>query len=229
MGLSAAAGGNAIDASLNEIEVMGKRAARGAGLPWGIAEEAGKALRWLTMFGFPGTQQLAAILSRHDGGEHQALTFEDGRWKASDGSMSPLIAGAALSDRARGIAKGEIIELGWTAEPLLLAPYVAVAAKSSEAVLALCFNETSLIPRADQLLIQGDPDGLTVGETAWVVCRPETRPCAFETVISPCPRSTFILDAEAWSRLDNLAKHTFAPATEASRQKGAGAGRSDDG
>ena len=31
--------------SLNEIEAMGRRAARGAGLHWGIAEEAGKAVR----------------------------------------------------------------------------------------------------------------------------------------------------------------------------------------
>jgi hypothetical protein len=32
--------------SLNEIEAMAKRAVRGAGLAWGLAEEAGKALRW---------------------------------------------------------------------------------------------------------------------------------------------------------------------------------------
>ena len=40
--------------SLNEIEAIGKRAARGAGLPWGLAEEAGKAARWLTARGLPG-------------------------------------------------------------------------------------------------------------------------------------------------------------------------------
>ena len=32
--------------SLNEVEAIGRRAARGAGLTWGLAEEAGKALRF---------------------------------------------------------------------------------------------------------------------------------------------------------------------------------------
>ena len=34
--------------SLYEIEVTGKRAARGSGFSWGLAEEAGKATRWLS-------------------------------------------------------------------------------------------------------------------------------------------------------------------------------------
>ena len=33
--------------SLNEIDVSVKRAARGVGMSWGLAEEAGKAARWL--------------------------------------------------------------------------------------------------------------------------------------------------------------------------------------
>ena len=34
-------------ASLNEIESLCKKAARGAGMSWGLAEEAGKAAKWL--------------------------------------------------------------------------------------------------------------------------------------------------------------------------------------
>ncbi|NND22495.1 MAG: DUF3726 domain-containing protein, partial [Silicimonas sp.] len=33
--------------SLNEVEATAKKAARGAGYPWGLAEEAAKATRWL--------------------------------------------------------------------------------------------------------------------------------------------------------------------------------------
>ena len=33
--------------SLNEVEATAKKATRGAGYPWGLAEEAGKAVRWL--------------------------------------------------------------------------------------------------------------------------------------------------------------------------------------
>ena len=38
--------------SLNEFEALALKAARGAGLPWGLAEEAGKAVRILSSFGF---------------------------------------------------------------------------------------------------------------------------------------------------------------------------------
>ena len=40
--------------SLNAVESTAKRAARGAGYPWGLAEEAGKATRWLSHQGLEG-------------------------------------------------------------------------------------------------------------------------------------------------------------------------------
>ena len=40
-----------MDYSLNEYEALAFKAARGAGLAWGIAEEAGKAVRTLSSLG----------------------------------------------------------------------------------------------------------------------------------------------------------------------------------
>jgi hypothetical protein len=59
--------------SLNEVEAMGKRAARGAGRDWGIAEEAGKAARWLTARGLPGPELLAELLTRNEGKSYEEL------------------------------------------------------------------------------------------------------------------------------------------------------------
>ena len=39
-----------MNVSMNEVESMAKTAARGAGYSWGLAEEAGKATRWLSPF-----------------------------------------------------------------------------------------------------------------------------------------------------------------------------------
>ena len=110
--------------SLNEIEAMGKRAARGAGLDWGIAEEAGKATRWLTAHGLPGPELLAELLTRNEGKSYDELApvSADGVWLAKSGRLCPLIAGAALSDRATELAAGRAFELGPIAFPLLLAP-----------------------------------------------------------------------------------------------------------
>ena len=49
--------------SLSEIDATCKKAARGSGLSWGYAEEAGKAARWLAAHQLPSTELLAAYLS----------------------------------------------------------------------------------------------------------------------------------------------------------------------
>ena len=44
--------------SLSEIETISKRASRAAGFSWGIAEEIGKSVRLLELFGLPGIKNL---------------------------------------------------------------------------------------------------------------------------------------------------------------------------
>ena len=90
--------------ALNEIEAMGKRAARGVGCDWGIAEEAAKAVRWLAMHRLPGPELLADLLTLNDGRSYADLApvTVEGVWEATSGSLCPLVAGAALADRAEG-------------------------------------------------------------------------------------------------------------------------------
>ena len=44
--------------SLSEIETTSKRASRAVGFSWGIAEEVGKSIRLLELFGFQGIKNL---------------------------------------------------------------------------------------------------------------------------------------------------------------------------
>ena len=44
--------------SLSEIETISKRASRAAGFSWGVAEEVGKNIRILEMFGLSGIKNL---------------------------------------------------------------------------------------------------------------------------------------------------------------------------
>ena len=48
--------------SLSEIDTVSKRATRAAGFSWGIAEEVGKNIRILEMFGLPGIRNLNNFL-----------------------------------------------------------------------------------------------------------------------------------------------------------------------
>ena len=144
--------------SLNEIEAMCKRAARGAGLPWGLAEEAGKAARWLTAHGQPGPEILAELLTRNDGKAYGILapTSTEGEWRAPSGELCPLISGAALSDRASKVAAGSEIDFGTTAFPLLLGPYVAGVAELTGAAVELSWPGATMIVTPAGLAIDGD-------------------------------------------------------------------------
>ena len=44
--------------SLSEIDTISKRASRGSGYDWGVAEEVGKNVRMLEMMGIPGIKNL---------------------------------------------------------------------------------------------------------------------------------------------------------------------------
>lgn len=207
--------------SQNEIEVMGKRAARGAGLSWGLAEEAGKTARWLSSRGLPGPEQLAEILTRNDGKPYVELApvSLEGVWCAPSDRLCPLITGAVLCDHANRIAGGVQIKLGPVAQPLLLAPYAAAVAKMTNTAVELAWGDTVLIFTADGYAIEGDGKTLTARKADGVLCR---RVCDARVGLADYVPGRSV-DAETWGRLAAFAQRTFAPATEASRLTGAGA------
>ena len=125
--------------SLNEIESTAKKAARGAGMSWGLAEEAGRATRWLCAAGWPGAESLAALLAAEDGAEWEAIRprIEGTLWRAQGGTLCPIATGAALCDRARDWAEGASARLEGVAHPLLLVPFFAMAADLCGTRLAL--------------------------------------------------------------------------------------------
>ena len=217
--------------SLNEIEAMGKRAARGAGLDWGIAEEAGKAARWLTSHGLPGPELLAELLARNEGKSYDELApvSVDGVWEAKSGRLCPLVAGAALSDRAEEVAAGRDFEIGPIAFPLLLVPYAAIGAKSRGAAIALSWPGATLTISADNgLAVEGNLSAVTARTVDKARCGPALKETATPPAGVPGPAADAeTCDAVTWSRLNAFAQRTFAPATEASRALGAGAGLVD--
>lgn len=98
------------------------KAARGAGLPWGIAEEAGYAVGWLHARGWPGASALADLLNA--GAAFGPLKVEPGR--ISDDGASSLEVGAAFSDHAGML--GRKVAVGMVRSPLLLLYFAHQAA-----------------------------------------------------------------------------------------------------
>jgi hypothetical protein len=212
------------DRSLGEIEALARRAARGAGLPWGLADEAAGAAAWLESHGRPGAGLLAVLLARNDCLPYAALAPEtDGPfWRAPGGRLCPVISGAALSDRAARLAEGRL-RLGPVSCPLLLAPFAAQAARETGAGLQLDWAGARLTVHPDGLRAEGE--AVAAAEARAVALAP----CAAPPAAAPPPpaRRRAAPSAEALETLTRLAARLLAPAAQGGRA-GAGAGRIDN-
>lgn len=110
--------------SLNEIETQVRKAVRGAGYDWGLAEEAGKAARRLALRGHPVVAAFLGLCERFDRRPYadHAPTLLDGIWWAPGGLLCPLAAGVALSDLAP-----PSVETGPMAFPLIFTAFAEAA------------------------------------------------------------------------------------------------------
>lgn len=215
--------------SLNEVEVYGRRAARGAGMSWGLAEESGKASRWLAERGLPGVELLVRLLTANDGRAYanMAPVIAGDCWRAADGELCPVCCGAALSDRIDVLERGEEICLSGVAYPLLLAPFLGRSWRSKDASCELCWSNVRVSIFADGVAIESEEDSALMSERAEEVTLSVGR--HREAHPTHHPRVGGVrTQRSVWDALDALAKRTYVPASDESRVRGAGAGRIDN-
>lgn len=210
--------------SLNEIEALSKRAGRGAGLSWGMAEEVAKSTRWLSAFGFPGAEMLAKLLTLNDclpAVDLSPATLS-GIWSAPAGRMSPLIAGAAMSDCAVRMQAGQVIAMENVSFPLLVVPFAAGAALRLETPVAVSWQGVCLTTDGQRLCVKGARAAILAPHANALHC---AAPAEMRGSSAPVLRAE--VDPAAWQSLSGFAQRTYAPATESSRLLGAGGGAGD--
>jgi len=187
--------------SLGETKALAVKAAKGAKMPWGMAEEAGFAVHWLQSHGSPGVAALAAYLDWRDRSD-------------SPHDLCPIAFGTELMDASRGVPE----RLGLIRQPLLLAPFIATCTPSG---MKLCLGETAIVVSETGLVTDADRSALLIPEAECTAQRTAARVGDTKTRV---PGS----EADAMAQLGRFAARTYAPATDASRISGAGAGLSDN-
>lgn len=215
--------------SLNELEVVAHKAALGAGLPVGHAEEAARFAGWLARAGFEPARALRDDLA----------AFEQGRAeRCATWCLPPLCDGLAAGP-VEGPARVVL------AVPLLAAAAVATAA--NDLGLSLCARWSAA--GGGRVLVAGSPERIELraetpelparGGPAAVVFAAgwpgESRPALplqLDTDRFFAARRRLVeqgveVAEEAWGELRALAARTLVPASERSRLSGAGAGDID--
>ena len=211
--------------TLAETESYLRKAARACGLDWGIAEEAGKASRWLAAFNLPGAETMLTHLQNLKGKDYRSFIPDcgDQPWQASGGLLCPIISGAALADRSAQMLKGMEFKLGSTAYPLLLAATVGQAARCHQTVFTTTWAGVRVSCFENGLSIEGNRDDLLLAEVDAVSCYRDdlSTPQLLPSTLA------YVIDRKIFKRIDELAFQIYVPATEESRA-GAGAGLTDN-
>lgn len=199
--------GKTISRTLSEIAALGQKAARGAGCPWGLAEEAGLAARVAESHGLPGIAALADLLLGPRACRCTGLT---------DGPICGIAALASLSDNLENLRERGGVEIGSVrGVPLLAAPLCLDAAATGRA-WRLDWSSGSLTVDSGGVAEIGDRiDGPAAVSVARIRTGPKTRPSCANGREVP---------AEAWTSLEKLAAKTLVPETPGSRARGAGEG-----
>ena len=210
--------------SFNEIEALAKRAARGAGLPWGLAEEAAMAARWLAAFDLPWDALLVDLLGRHEGVELAEVSPNVlGGVSNTEAWFSPLTAGPALSDRADIFVREGWVELAKVTHPALILPFAAAVARQIKSPVSVTWDGVALATDGVGLSVTADPSALDTLDQVNIICTATTH-----LPDAAAPKSRGQMSDAAMLALSSLAEKSFAPATEASRQLGAGADQNDN-
>ena len=199
--------GMTLSRTLSEIAALGQKAARGAGCPWGLAEEAGLAARVAESHDLPGVAALADLLRRPRACRCTGLT---------DGPACGIAALASLSDKLEGLREGGVAEIGSVRGALLLAAPLLLDSAATGRAWRLDWPGGSLtVDRggvAEAGVRIGGPAAVSVSA---IGTGPKTRPAGAEGREVP---------SEAWAVLDKLAANTLVPETPESRARGAGDG-----
>jgi hypothetical protein len=205
--------------SLNEVQALSKRAARGAGMSWGLSEDASSAVRWLASFNFDAASHFADLLDLHQNADSHALAPMSltGEWTGASGALCPITAGASLCDCATRLGAGKVIALLNLNYPLLLAGFAADIARQTGKVVELRWDTARLTTDGTGMAAEGADLALNCDRTARVTC---TLCNAMRPALDRTSRSK--LDPDVLSRLNVYAHRTYAPATEESRKLGAG-------
>ena len=199
--------------SLSEIDTTVKRASKAVGFSWGIAEEVGKSISLLEMFGLPGLKNLNQYFKAYKNKKFQNVSLIS-KTNSSKISYCPIISGINFLDQV--FTLNEMIEIDFenVAFPILFIPFLS---KSSEIVgkkIFLKIDERKYLLNFNHSIFSNhlDRDVLEKAKNVKIVF---------------IENENSFSESE-WNELYRLSKETFVDESEELKQTAAGAGLTDN-
>ena len=201
--------------SLGETAALATKAARGAGMPWGLADETGMAVSWLQSHGISGLAALCRYLKWRENGR---VT----RWPEhpnGNACYCPIALGAAYMDGALPAT----LTIESIREPVLMLPFIIK--RHNDQPMQVVLGDMSIHLSKNGVFSPYLDTALLISQSNCTI-NYATNTAAM-TPYELTKRVPFYFFG-CVTALDEFAKKTYAPATDESRMAGAGAGLNDN-
>tara|TARA_B100000678_G_scaffold179108_1_gene149488 strand:+ start:420 stop:1031 length:612 start_codon:yes stop_codon:yes gene_type:complete len=200
--------------SLSEIDTTSKRASKAAGFTWGIAEEIGKSIRSLELFGLPGIINLNLYLKKIKKNHPKKLNRIDKENKLQNKELCPIYCGVAFLDQCKQLENLVSIKFYNVSYPLLILPFISKASEILGKKILVQFNNTSFLTNFNKSILSKNIDK-------------KVNPLANEISIEFLENKNSFSDQD-WNELYKLSEETFVEESDSLKHGGAGAGLTDN-
>ena len=201
--------------SFSEIDITSKRASKAAGFAWGIAEEVGKNMRNLEMFGLPGVKNLILYFQKIKENPTEKPKKIEKENKPQAKEFCPIHCGTIFLDNCKVLESLKTIKFKNVSYPLLFLPFISRASEIVGKKISVQYEENNFLLNFDKTIFSKN------------IKNNEVVSLAKEVYIEFLENSNSF-SIQEWKELYKLSEKTFVEETESSKTVGAGAGLTDN-
>ena len=200
--------------SLSEIETAVKRASRAIGFSWGVAEEVGKSVRLLELFGLPGIKNVNQYFIDKKVKKFENLNLIIEKNLTASEPFCPIILGVSFLDQIKTMESLKKIEFTNIAYPILFIPFLSRASEIIGKKIHIKFDQKEILLNLNVNIYSN-------------ILNQELKVIANNVEVKFLENLDNFTDSE-WQNLYKLSEDTFVEESESLKQGGAGAGLTDN-
>ena len=200
--------------TLSEIDTTSKRATKAAGFSWGIAEEVGKNMRLLELYGLSGIKNLNEYFKNYKKKQYQKVSLISETNDSQKIPYCPIILGTNFLDQISLLENINEIQFKNVAFPLLLLPFVSRASDIIGKKIFMKIDEKEFLLNFNQSIYSNYLKSEILENSKLIKIN------FIEN------KNTF--KENEWNELYKLSEDTFVEETDSLKASGAGAGLTDN-
>ena len=200
--------------TFSEIETTTKRASKAAGFSWGVAEEIGKSIRSLELFGLPGIINLNKYLKKIKKKHPKKITKIEKKNKIGDKELCPIYSGVAFLDRCLELEKLKSLKFYNVSYPLLMLPFISRASEIMSKKILVQFDNSSFLLNFDKSIFSKNIEKQAQSQAKIVNIEFMENKNSFSE--------------QNWKELYKLSEETFVDESDSLKKSAAGAGLTDN-